>query len=67
MRVTIEAIETVKEIALNAYLECMTTRSDADMGGHDYAYKAGYAQQALYHILRELGVELAADEEEDDE
>lgn len=30
------------------------------------AYKAGYAQMALYNILKELGVEFEATEEDDE-
>ena len=59
-------IEAVKQIALNAYKECVTPRSESDMGGLDYAYKAGYARMALYHILNELGVEFEAAEEDDE-
>lgn len=67
MRATIKAIETIKEIALDAYLECASPRSEADMAGHDYAFKTGYAISAFRRILKELGVELAADEEEEDD
>jgi hypothetical protein len=63
---TVASIEMVKQLALNAYLECANPRSESDMGGHDYAYKAGYAQMALYNILKELGVEFEAAEEDDE-
>lgn len=63
---TVANIEAVKQIALNAYMECVNPRSESDMGGHDYAYKAGYAQMALYNILKELGVEFEAAEEDDE-
>lgn len=57
-------IETVKQIALDAYVLCSSERNAADMSGHDYAYKAGYARNAFRRILIELGM---LDEENDDE
>lgn len=64
---TVQNIEAVKGIALNAYLECASRRSEADMGGHDYAYKAGYAQNAFYRILQELGVEVETEDENEED
>ncbi len=61
---TAQNIEKVKHIALDAYVMCSSERKDTDMGGHDYAYKAGYARMAFRRILIELGM---LDEEEDDE
>lgn len=57
-------VENVKQIAADAYVVCSSKRSDADMGGHDYSYKAGYARMAFRRILIELGM---IDEEADDE
>lgn len=61
---TAQNVELVKQIAIDAYVVCSQDRNAADMSGHDYAYKAGYARNAFRRILIELGM---LDEGDDDE
>lgn len=53
---TAQNVEVVKQIAIDAYVICSNARNAADMSGHDYAYKAGYARNAFRRILIELGM-----------
>lgn len=53
---TAQNVELVRQIALDAYVVCGKDRNAADMSGHDYAYKAGYARNAFRRILIELGM-----------
>lgn len=48
--------DKLASILLDAYNEADMPRDAADMSGHDYAYRLGYAKNALLRACRELGV-----------
>lgn len=62
-KVTVD-VDTVHRKAMEGYTQMTAPRSEADFGGHDYAYKCGQAKELFRQILKELGVDITETEDE---
>ena len=55
-------IRALTQVLLETYGVLIDQRDPTDFGGHDYAYKTGYATVGVKQALEMLGVELGGDE-----
>lgn len=56
-------VDFIYRRALEGYNHMTAPRDPSDFGGHEYAYRCGYAKETFRQILKELGVEIVEDEE----
>lgn len=60
---TIVDIDRIYRKAMEGYTQMTAPRSEADFSGHDYAYRCGQAKELFRQILKELGVEICEEGE----